>query len=85
MTPEEIAQFKEWNVPLPTRESHGSDSYDNPASSRLVKAQPTNWRLVGNELTADTQFGKLVRIIPSDYIMTGVGKDNLPILKKIGC
>lgn len=84
MTPEELQQFADWKVPPPTRDPHGEDSWAHPASARLKSANPRNWRLFGNELTADTDFGKYVHFIPTDLIMTGIDDDGLPILKKIG-
>lgn len=83
MTPEELANFKEWNVPLPSRDPHGTDSPENPMGTHLQKAQFTNWRLKGNKLIADTQFGEYAHLIPSDRIMTGLDEQGLPILTKI--
>lgn len=83
MTPEELADFKEWKVPLPSRSPHGTDSYERPASEQLQKLKPRNWRLEGNRLIADTDFGPLINYIPSNLILTGIDAQGLPILTEI--
>ena len=83
MTPEELANFKEWRVPLPSRDSHSTDSPENPISSKLEKVEFANWHLKGNKLIADTQFGEYAYLIPPDRIMTGTDDNGLPILTKI--
>jgi hypothetical protein len=37
----------------------------------------------GNQLLCDTEHGKVVQTIPTDYICTGTDSDNKPILQKI--
>jgi hypothetical protein len=81
MTPEQINQFKEWKVPLPTREPHGTEE---DIRANLKPLTPSKWRLEGNKLIAETDMGELVNYIPTDYIMKGVDEQGLPILKKIG-
>lgn len=81
MSPKELEDFKNWGVALPSRESHGLSVDD--IAKRVEKLSPTNWRLEGNKLIADTEMGPLINYIPTDYILTGV-ENNLPILKKIG-
>lgn len=83
MTPEELADFKNWGVSLPSRDPHGTDSSANPISSNLQKAEFKNWRLKGNKLTADTQFGEYSYLIPPNYILEGTDDNGLPILTKI--
>lgn len=60
------------------------DSYENPLSGQLLEAHPRNWRLEGNVLICDTDFGPLRQGIPVDYICLGDGPDGLPLLRKIG-
>jgi len=77
MSPEEIAQFKEWGVPLPSRDPHvkdGEQTYEKP--------QLTNWRLEGNILKADSNLGTHGWSLPTDYIMDGLTDEGLPNLKK---
>lgn len=80
MSPDDVKAFQEWGVPLPTRDPHVKDE---DITKNLQPANPRNWRLVGNELTADTDFGKFVHIIPTNYVMDGVDGQGLPILRKI--
>ena len=80
MSPEELEDFKNWKVPLPTRDAHGTP---DDIRSNLKKLTPRNWRLQGNKLIADTDFGPLVNYIPTDYLLMGTDADNLPVLKKI--
>lgn len=83
MTPDEIQNFKDWQVPLPSRDPHGTDSPENPIGSNLQRVILKNWRLIGNKLTADTQFGEYSYLIPPNYIMTGTDDQGLPKLTKI--
>lgn len=83
MTPDELQDFKNWQVPLPTRDAHGTDSATEPISSHLQKVEFSNWRLKGNKLIADTQFGEYAYLISPDYMMTGTDDNNHPILTKI--
>lgn len=80
MTPEELELFKQWQVPLPSRDAHGTPE---DIRSNLKRLTPRNWRLKGNQLIADTDFGPLVNYIPTDYILDGVDEDNLPKLRKL--
>lgn len=77
---EQIKEFKEWGVPLPTREVHGTSA---DIRSNMEKAHCTNWRMEGNKLIADTQFGPLVQFLPTDMICRGTDDKGLPILEKI--
>lgn len=67
-------------MPLPTREPHGRDE-DIRANMR--PANPRNWRLEGNILKADTDFGPYAHPIPTDYVMDGTDERGLPILRKL--
>lgn len=80
MSPEEIELFKNWQAPLPAREAHGTDE---DIRSQLKSVNPTNWRLEGNKLIADTQHGELGQYIPSNLILTGVDQEGLPVFKKV--
>ena len=80
MTPDELASFKEWDVPLPTREAHGTPE---DIRGNLKSVQPRNWRLQGNRLIADTDMGELSQTIPTDRILTGTDDKGLPVFKKI--
>lgn len=80
MSPEEIANFKEWGVPLPKREAHGTPE---DIRAQLKPLKPRNWRLQGNKLTADTEMGQLVNYISPNYLMTGLDDEGLPIFRKL--
>lgn len=79
----ELKQFDKWHKTPPSHEEHGvADTYENPLSERLIKGNCHNWRMEGNELICDSDFGPLRQTIPTDYICVGE-KDGLPILKKV--
>lgn len=80
MTPEQIEQFRNWGVPLPTRQAHGSDA---EIRSNLRQLRPTQWRMAGNRLIGQTEFGELSCFVPTNVILTGTDEDGLPIFKKI--
>ena len=64
----------------PTRNPHGTEE---DIAAKVKPLTPTNWRLEGNKLIADTEMGPLVNFIPTDLILTGVDEKGLPILKRI--
>lgn len=75
--------YEKNNMVLPSVDEHGEDSWENPASSRLLKENPNNWRMEGNLLIADTPNGRLVQILPTNIILKGTDKKGLPIFGKI--
>jgi len=79
MSPEEIDQFKEWGVPLPTRDVHIKDE---DIAKNMEKAEVKSWRQEGNKLIAETQLGDVVNFLPTDTMLTGV-KNNRPVLTKV--
>lgn len=64
----------------PQRTSHNLTA--DEIIEKLEPLKPTNWRLEGNKLIADTAMGPLINYISTDYIMTGV-EDGLPVFKKV--
>lgn len=76
----ESAEYEKWGKLPPTVEGHGTDE---DIRNNLKKLVPSSWRLEGNKLIGQTEFGELVQTIPTDYICHGIDKEGLPILKKI--
>lgn len=80
-----LKEFERWKVAPPSHEEHGvADTFEHPLRERLISGNCTNWRLEGNELCCDSDFGPLRQVIPTDYIMTGVDAKGLPVFKKVG-
>jgi hypothetical protein len=79
----ELKDFDYWKIPRPSRDSHGTDSLDNPISNNLRSVNPRNWRQEGNLLKADTDMGPLVQTIPVDYLLDGTDERGLPKFKKV--
>lgn len=80
----ELSKYDKWGKARPTHEEHGiTDTVQNPLGEQLINSNPRNWRMEGNQLIADTDFGELRQNIPVDYVCLGTDKANLPILKKI--
>lgn len=75
-----IKEFEKLGIEVPSTAAHGTEE-DIRANLRPVTM--TNWRLEGNSLKCDTEHGELSQTIPTDYILTGIGEDGLPILTKI--
>lgn len=68
----------------PTHLPHGiTDTPDNPLSAQLPRLKCRNWRLEGNSLICDTDYGPLVQTIDPGHICHGTDAAGLPILKKI--
>jgi len=72
--------FNKYKLTPPETVSHGTE---DDISKKVTKLECRNWRLEGNRLIADTDMGPLVNIIPSNFIMTGVDNENMPVLEEI--
>lgn len=80
----ELKWFDKVKKSRPSHEEHGvADTFENPLSEQLIDGKPRNWRMEGNELICDTDFGPLRQRIPTDYICKGTDKKGLPILVKV--
>jgi hypothetical protein len=75
-----LQEFDRWGKARPTSEGHGTPE---EIRANLKRAQCSNWRLEGNVLYADTDFGPLVQTIPTNYICRGTDSEGLPILAKL--
>lgn len=73
-------QFRKWDVPLPTAESHGTEQ---ELSENMKQLLPSEWRLEGNKLIGKTEMGELVQTIPTDYILEGTDSKGLPKFRKV--
>jgi len=80
MSPDDLKLFKEWGVPLPTRDAHGTE---DDIRQNLKSVKPTNWRMEGNMLKADTELGELAQPLPTNLILTGTDDQGLPTFKQI--
>lgn len=76
----ELEQFDRWNVPRPSHLPHGTDE-DIRKNLKPMKAM--SWRLEGNKLIAETEFGPVVNFLPTEYIMEGIDEKGLPKLRKL--
>lgn len=65
---------------LPSSQAHGSD---DDIRQKMVKLLPNSWHMSGNQLIGQTEMGRLVQHLPTNYICTGTDEKGLPILKKI--
>lgn len=83
-TEKELEFYDKNNVARPTHDGHSvRDSFENPLSEQLKSGNPRNWRLEGNLLHCDTDFGPMAQRIPADYVCMGTDDKGLPILKKV--
>lgn len=82
LSAKQLKEFDDLEVERPSHEEQGEDSWEHPISEKMVQAKCWNWRLEGNQLKCDTDFGPLCQTIPTGYICTGE-KDGLPILKQL--
>lgn len=72
--------FRKLDVPLPTAEQHGTEE---DVAKSLTQMKALSWELQGNELIATTLTGRFAQKISTDYVLTGVDSNNLPVLTKI--
>lgn len=66
----------------PEHKEHGEDSWFHPISENMRQTRCWNWRMEGNNLHCDTEFGPMMQKMPTNVICLGE-KDGLPILKEI--
>lgn len=72
--------YEKLGITPPTIESHGTEA---EIKANMEKLQPKKWRLEGNRLLGDTEWGELCQIISSDLILKGTDDQGLPILEKV--
>lgn len=77
-----LSWFDRNAVAQPAHLNHGVNTED--ISKLLIPLAARNWRMQGNKLIADTDMGKLVQTIPTNYICKGTDEKGLPILEKVG-
>lgn len=76
LTDKEQAEYAEWGTELPESTPHGNGKPES--------LHATNWRMEGpGMLVADTDVGRLVQNIGTNYICLGTDDHNKPILKKL--
>lgn len=80
MSPDQIELFKNWQLPLPTRELHGTP---DDIRGNLKSINPRNWRQQGDKLIAETDIGPLINFLPTNIQLQGTDEDGLPTFKKL--
>jgi hypothetical protein len=76
----ELRQFDRWGKERPSHEPHGTAE---EIRANLKQAVASSWRMEGNQLIAETQYGPLVQSVPTDVICRGMDDQGLPILVKL--
>lgn len=56
---------------------------DEEITKNMRQLLPNSWHLEGNQLIGQTEMGRLVQSIPTNYICEGTDDKGLPILTKI--
>lgn len=77
---DELEMYQRWGAEAPSHDEHGTIE---EIRERMVRARAHQWYLEGNELVAETNHGPIRQRIPTDYILTGTDKNNLPVFKKV--
>lgn len=77
-----LKEFEEWGKKPPTHDTHGTDSWEHPISKRMTQAKCYNWRMEGNLLKCDSDFGPFAQIMPTNVICLGT-KNGLPMLREL--
>lgn len=76
--------YDDHRVARPSHEEHGlADTHENPLSEQLPRGNPRNWRMEGNLLICDTDFGVMSQAIDPSYICHGTDDAGLPILRRV--
>lgn len=74
-------QYKTWGVPPPTSQPHGTP---DEIKANLEQVRPTKWRMEGNKLIGESEYGEVVQFLPTNIVCDGSDKEGLPILREIG-
>lgn len=83
-TEKELQQFDGWNQPRPSHEEHDiRDTAEHPLSEQLKSGNARNWRMEGNLLHCDTDFGPMMQVMPTHLILTGTDEKGLPTFKTL--
>lgn len=74
------AFYKKHGKAQPEVHKHGTEE---DIRANMVQLKPKAWRLEGNLLIAETEYGVHAQRIPTDVILAGTDDDSLPIFKKV--
>ena len=66
--------------PPPSVSTHGTE---DEVRDNLKPLKTWGWKLEGDQLSCETNMGKLVQKISPDYICLGDDPNGMPLLKKI--
>lgn len=80
LRPDGTLNYEALGVEPPERTPHGTDE---DIRSHMQLAKPIRWFQRGNELVADTDLGEVVNLLPTNYMLSGVDKDDRPILTRV--
>lgn len=72
--------YARWGVEAPSHDAHGTIE---EIRERMERVKASKWYMEGNELVAETDHGPVRQRISTDYILVGVDKNNLPVLRKV--
>lgn len=76
----EAAEFASLGITPAKVTPHGSDK---DIRDYLAPEMPTIWRQEGNQLIGESEKGRFVQTIPTNYILTGADEKGLPTFKKV--
>lgn len=78
----QLKEFDDWEKDRPSHDEHGEDSWQHPMGERLTQAKCWNWRMEGNQLYCDTDFGPMRQTILTSHILVGE-KNGQPLFREI--
>lgn len=74
------AFYKKHGKEPPKHFEHGTEE---DIANNMKRLRPEAWKLEGNQLVGETEFGTLRQTVPTDMILTGTDEDGRPIFKKV--
>lgn len=76
--------WRKYDLPAPESISHDMGGTNEEIRAKMTRYQPTSWSMEGpGVLVGQTEMGRLVQHVGTDYILTGTDTDGLPILTRI--
>lgn len=76
--------WRKYDLPAPDAVSHDMGGTNEEIRAKMTQYKPTSWHMEGpGHLVGDTEMGRLVQHISTDYICLGTDTNGLPILRKV--
>lgn len=74
LSKKQAEEFEAWGIDPPEFIPH---------ENQIRRLNLTNWRMKGNQLIADSDYGQWVQNLPTDVLLKGTDEKGFPIFERI--